>query len=98
MRGLMFTFGVGLLLALPGHGDDDSGAKPGERVAKLQAYGVVGTAEKKEADFAAERKDAPPIYLFVAAEAGGIPVGARPAARFMKKLAHEVRKLDGAAI
>src|SRR6185437_12792500 len=95
MRGLAFTFGVGLLLALPARGDDDSGPKAGEKVAKLQAYGVVGTVEKKEADFAAERKDAPTIYLFVAAEEGGIPVGGRPAARFMKKLDEEVGKLDG---
>jgi hypothetical protein len=98
MRGLAFTFGVGLLLALPARGDDDSGPKAGEKVAKLQAYGVVGTVEKKEADFAAERKDAPTIYLFVAAEEGGIPVGGRPAARFMKKLDDEVGKLDGVAI
>ena len=87
------------LLAAPAvRGDDDSGPKAGEKVAKLKAYGVVGTIEKKEADFAAERKDAPTIYLFVAAQEGGLPVGGRPAGRFMKKLDEEIGKVDGAAI
>lgn len=78
--------------------DDESGPKAGEKVVKLTAYGVVGPVEKKEADFAAERKDAPTVYLFVAAEEGGIPVGGRPAGRFMKKLDEEVGKVDSAQI
>ena len=61
-------------------------------------FGVVGKVEGKEADFAADRKDAPTIYIFVAAEEGGIPKGGRPAARFMKVLDTEVSKLDGVAI
>ena len=47
---------------------------------------MVGAVEGKEADFARERKDAPTVYVFVQAEEGGIPVGGRPAARFMKTL------------
>ncbi len=78
--------------------EDDSGPKAGEKVTQLKAFGVVGKIENKEADFAAERKDAPTVYLFVAAEEGGIPVGGRPAARFMKKLDDEIGKVDGAAI
>jgi hypothetical protein len=78
--------------------DDDSGPKAGEKVAMLKAFGVVGKVENKEADFTAERKNAPTVYLFVAAEEGGIPVGGRPAARFMKKLDDEIAKVDGAAI
>jgi hypothetical protein len=78
--------------------DDDSGPKAGEKVAKLKVFGVTGPVENKETDFAADRKDAPTVYLFVAAEAGGIPVGGRPAARFMKTLDEEVGKFDGAQI
>lgn len=66
--------------------DVESGPKAGEKVAALKAFGVVGTVEGKEADFAASRKDAPTVYLFVQAEEGGIPVGGRPAGRFMKAL------------
>ena len=65
---------------------DESGPKAGEKVPELKAFGVVGTVEGKEVDFAKERKDAPTIYIFVQAEEGGIPVGGRPAARFMKVL------------
>src|SRR5207248_779727 len=77
---------------------DESGPKAGEKLAKLKAYGVVGPVEKKEADFTAERKDAPTIFLFVAAQEGGLPVGGRPAGRFMKKLDEEIAKVDGAAV
>jgi hypothetical protein len=79
-------------------GDIESGPKAGEKVPPLKAFGVVGTVEGKEADFAAERKDAPTVYVFVAAEPGGVPVGGRPAARFLKTLDAEVGKLDGAAV
>jgi hypothetical protein len=91
-------FGVGLLVTPELRADVESGPKAGDKVAELKVYGVVGTVEGKEADFAAERKDAPTIYIFVSAEEGGIPVGGRPAARFMKVLDTEVAKIDGAAI
>ena len=65
---------------------DESGPKAGDKVPALKAFGVVGSVEGKEADYAADRKDAPTIYLFVQAMEGGIPVGGRPAARFMKEL------------
>lgn len=65
---------------------DESGPKAGEKVPALKAYGIVGAVEGKEADFAAERKDAPTIYIFVQAMEGGLPVGGRPAGRFMKEL------------
>src|SRR5437764_1466730 len=78
--------------------DVESGPKAGERVPPLKAFGVVGPVENKEADFAAERKGAPTVYVFVAAEAGGIPVGGRPAARFMKALDGAVGKTGGAAV
>ena len=93
---LVFSLVVHLTPGL--HADVESGPKAGEKVAELKAYGVVGTVEGKEADFAADRKDAPTIYIFVSAEEGGIPVGGRPAARFMKVLDTEGAKIDGAAI
>jgi hypothetical protein len=65
---------------------DESGPKAGEKVPALKVFGVIGDVEGKEADFAKDRKDAPTIYLFVQAMEGGIPVGGRPAARFMKEL------------
>lgn len=78
--------------------DDESGPKAGEKIAKLKAFGVVGPVENKEADFAAERKDAPTVYLFVAAQEGGLPVGGRPAGRFMKKLDEEIARVNGAQV
>jgi hypothetical protein len=77
--------------------DVESGPKAGDKVAELKAFGVVGAVEGKEVDFAADRKDAPTIYLFVQAEEGGIPIGGRPLARFMKTLDAQLTKLDGAA-
>ncbi len=63
------------------------------------AFGVIGSVEGKEADFSGGRMDAPTIYIFVQAEEGGIPVGGRPAARFMKKLDGEITKIvDKAAV
>jgi hypothetical protein len=74
----------------------ESGPKAGEKVPALKAFGVVGAVENKEADFAADRKDAPTVYLFVQAEEGGIPVGGRPLARFMKTLDKDMSSIDGA--
>jgi hypothetical protein len=78
--------------------DVESGPKAGEKVAELKVFGVVGTVEGKEVDFAAERKDAPTIYVFVSAAEGGIPAGGRPAARFMKVLDEQIGKIEGAAV
>jgi hypothetical protein len=77
--------------------DIESGPKAGEKVPALKAFGVVGTVENKEADFAAERKDAPTVYMFIQAEEGGIPVGGRPLARFIKVLDGELAKTDDTA-
>jgi hypothetical protein len=65
---------------------DESGPKAGEQVPALNVFGVVGSVEGKEADFAKQRKGAPTIYVFVPAAEGGVPVGGRPAARFLKEL------------
>jgi len=99
MRSLIALAMLGLGVAIPAlvRADVESGPKAGEKIAALKAFGVVGEVEGKEADFAAERKDAPTIYLFVQAEEGGIPVGGRPLARFMKTLDGQIAKLDGAA-
>ena len=98
MRTVLALVGVGLLAATAARADVESGPKAGEKIPALKAFGVVGSVENKEADFAAERKDAPTVYIFVAAEAGGIPVGGRPAARFMKTLDGQVAKTDGVAV
>lgn len=76
----------------------ESGPKAGGKVPALTAFGVVGKVEGKAADLAADRKDAATVYVFVPAEPDGIPVGGRPAARFLKVLDGQVDKLDGAAV
>jgi len=98
MRTVLALVGVGLLAATAARADVESGPKAGEKIPALKAFGVVGSVENKEADFAAARKDAPTVYVFVAAEGGGIPVGGRPAARFMKTLDGAVAKTEGAAV
>jgi hypothetical protein len=72
--------------------DVESGAKAGEKVGELKAFGVVGKVEGKEADFAAERKDEPTVYLFVSAENFS-----RPIARFMKTLDGKLGEIDDKA-
>src|SRR5437660_390556 len=68
------------------------GEVPLEQLHALKAFGLVGSVENKEADFAAERKDAPTIYLFVQTEHFG-----RPMARFIKTLDGEIGKADDKA-
>src|SRR5439155_17218567 len=95
--GVLAALGVALALTPAGRADVESGPKVGDKVPALKAFGVVGPVEGKEADFAAERKDAPTVYLFVQAEEGGIPVGGRPLARFVKVLDGEIGTVDGTA-
>ena len=87
----MTKFGAAALAALvvvvSGSAQDvDSGPKAGDKVTALKAYGLDGPVEGKEADFAAERKDAPTVYLFVQSEHFG-----RPTARFIKVLDEKVK-------
>ncbi|HJZ55862.1 MAG TPA: hypothetical protein VKE74_12915 [Gemmataceae bacterium] len=98
MKAIGFVAALAFAVLVPAvRADVESGPKPGEKVAALKAFGVAGPVENKEADFAAERKDAPTVYLFVQAEEGGLPVGGRPLARFMKTLDGELAKADGPA-
>lgn len=69
---------------------EESGPKAGEKAPALKAFGVAGKVEGKEADFVADRKGEPTIYVFVQAAEGGIPVGGRPAARFLKELDNKI--------
>jgi hypothetical protein len=96
MNAILLTVMVGCatLLHQPPCDGIESGPKAGDKVAKLKVFGVIGEVEGKEADFAAERKDAPTIYIFVQAEENGIPVGGRPAARFMKALDKDISEAD----
>jgi hypothetical protein len=88
-----------LSAALVARADIESGPKAGDAAPALKAFGVVGAVEGKEADLAADRKDLPTVYLFVAAEEGGLPKGGRPLGRFMKTLDGEVTKAaDKAAV
>jgi hypothetical protein len=70
----------------------ESGPKAGEKVGELKAFGVVGKVEGKEADFAAERKDEPTVYLFVSAENFS-----RPMAKFMRTLDGQLAEIDDKA-
>jgi hypothetical protein len=95
----LLVVGLALLLVPELRADVESGPKAGEKVAPLKIFGVIGAVEGKEADFAMERKELPTIYLFVQAEEGGVPVGGRPAGRFMKVLDSEITKaVEKAAI
>src|SRR5437588_12334786 len=98
MRTVLALAWVGFVLVPAVRADVESGPKAGETVPALKAFGVVGGVENKEADLAAERKDAPTVYVFVQAGEDGIPVGGRPAARFLKALDGAVAKVDGAAV
>jgi hypothetical protein len=89
MKASLLAVCASLALAPLARGDE-SGPKAGEKVPELKVFGVTGTVEGKEADFAKERKDAPTIYIFVQAMEGGLPVGGRPAARFMKELDNKI--------
>ena len=87
---MLATCAAVALAALTARAADESGPKAGAKVPALKVFGVVGTVEGKEADFAAARKDAPTIYLFVQAEERGIPVGGRPLAQFMRELDKQI--------
>ena len=79
-----------LVVALTGSAQDvDSGPKAGEKVAALKAFGLVGAVEGKEADFAADRKADPTVYVFVQSEHFG-----RPTARFIKVLDGKVKEAN----
>ncbi|MBP3957904.1 hypothetical protein J8F10_21835 [Gemmata sp. G18] len=86
MKAMLFAVCAAVAFIPTARGADESGPKAGEKAPALKVFGVVGKVEGKEADFAADRKDEPTIYVFVQAAEGGIPVGGRPAARFMKVL------------
>lgn len=90
MKTMILAACATLALSLPVRAADESGPKAGEKVPELKVFGVVGKVEGKEVDFVKERKDEPTIYIFVQAMEGGIPVGGRPAARFMKVLDEKI--------
>jgi len=80
---------LAMLVAMPSLADVASGPKVGDEVAKLKAFGVTGLVEGKEADFAAERKDEPTLYVFIQREHW-----TRPMAQFLKGLDAGVVKAD----
>jgi hypothetical protein len=58
-----------------------SGPEKGSKVPALKVFDVTGLKKEKEADYAAERREQPTIYLFVSADKFD-----RPMNRFMKEL------------
>lgn len=83
---------IPLALFLAASLDVESGPKAGEKVTALKAFGLVGPVEGKETDYAADRKDAPTVYLLVQAEHFS-----RPMARFMKVLDEKVAEASDEA-
>jgi hypothetical protein len=81
MHRYLATFAVLFWLVEPALADVDSGPATGEKVPALKVHAVVGNAEGKEIDYAAERKDSPTVYLLVDRARFS-----RPIARFMKEL------------
>lgn len=79
-----------LVVTLGLQADVESGPKTGEKVAELKVHAVIGPIEDKEVDYAAERKDAPTVYLFVNAEQL-----TRPTARFIKNLDTQLGEIGG---
>ena len=73
--------------------DVESGPKAGEKAGPVKAFGVVGTVEGKEADFVAERKGAPTVYLFVNASKFD-----RPMNQFIKTLDGKLTDIDAKAV
>ena len=71
----------------------ESGPKAGEKVGELKVFAVAGPVEGKEVDYAAERKDAPTVYLFVNAEKFD-----RPMARLLKTVDGKLGEVDDKAL
>jgi hypothetical protein len=84
-----------LLFVMPARGQDvTSGPEKGEQVPELKVFDATGAHKDKEADYAADRKDKPTVYLFVNAEKFD-----RPMNRFMKGLDAAVKKdFEGAYV
>jgi len=90
----MFRSLVVLALAVGvARADVESGPKAGEKAGPVKAFGVVGTVEGKEADFVAERKGAPTVYLFVNASKFD-----RPMNQFIKTLDGKITDIDAKAM
>ena len=67
--------------------DPNSGPDAGTKLTKLKVAVVTGDDAGKEVDFIGTRKDAPTVYLLVAADKFD-----RPLARFMKVLDTDLKK------
>lgn len=52
---------------LSARADVESGPKAGEAAGELKVFAILGPVEKKEVDYAKERKDDPTVYVFVQA-------------------------------
>jgi hypothetical protein len=69
--------------------DVTSGPDRGAKLPALKVFDATGPHKGKDADYVAERKDKPTVYVFIQADKWD-----RPMARFLKKLDEAVQK-DG---
>jgi hypothetical protein len=77
-----------LLPALPAAaGDLESGPAKGEKLAPLKVQALTGEQKGQDVDFAADRKDAPTVFVFVRADKWD-----RPLFRYVKALDEAVHK------
>ena len=95
MRFLLLPALVSFLLATSARAQDvASGPDTGARVPELRVFDATGAHQGEEADYAAERKNKPTVYLLLDAEKFD-----RPMNRFMKALDGVVRKdFEGAYV
>ena len=66
-----------------------AGPEAGKRVSALKVFDATGAHAGSEADYAAERKDQPTLYVFVQADKWD-----RPMARFLRALDEGIAKVD----
>lgn len=99
MSRFLLTASVLMLIGGVATAEVESGPKEGEKVTKLPVFGVSGKVEDKEADYAAERKGEPTIYLFVNADMFKDQDAklTRPIHRFIRTLDEKVTDVSGGA-
>lgn len=88
------TFPAVILISLiavtgPASADVDSGPAVGNPVPELTVYAVTGDIEQQEVDYAAERGDAPTIYMFIPHNRWS-----RPMARFLREVDAQLTDID----
>jgi hypothetical protein len=73
--------------------DVTSGPDVGQKVPALKVFDATGPHKDKDVDYAADRKEKPAVYLFIAADKWD-----RPMARFLRKLDEAVADVKDASV